>query len=177
MPFISRIDWKKEIPKLIEYINNYMTYEDIGNIYNVSRQRIKQVLKQHNIEINSQKVKRETRKANHYKKYGDKTQSLYSEKRRKFSNKKYNAKRTGREFTISFSDLDWPDICPILGIPLDYLSDNVSENSASIDQIIPDKGYIPGNVVIISWRANRIKNNGSSDEHFKIAQWLQNKGL
>lgn len=35
------------------------------------------------------------------------------------------------------------------------------------------EGYVPGNVEVISFRANRIKNNGTADEHERIAQWMR----
>lgn len=66
----------------------------------------------------------------------------------------------------------WPEYCPILGIKLDYETNGRQENSPSFDRLDPTKGYISGNVQIISWRANRIKNDGSAEEHQKIANYL-----
>lgn len=90
-----------------------------------------------------------------------------------FVRKRQNAKRTKWGFTLKFTDVEWPTHCPILGLELDYFSDYVSESSPSFDRIDPTKGYIPGNVIILSWRANRIKNNGTAEEHYKIAKWLE----
>ena len=41
---------------------------------------------------------------------------------------------------------------------------NKSDNSYSLDRIDSNKGYIKGNVWIISNRANTIKNNASLEE-------------
>lgn len=90
-----------------------------------------------------------------------------------FSRKKQNSKKIGKEFTVRMSDIEWNLKCPILGIDLDWFSENQQENSPSFDQVDPCKGYVPGNVVIMSWRANRIKNDGTVDEHLKIAEWMQ----
>jgi hypothetical protein len=94
-----------------------------------------------------------------------------------FIRKRQNTKYTGWEFTITKDDIEWPSHCPILGIELDWFSDYRQDNSPSFDRIDCTKGYVPGNVIICSWRANRIKNNGSSEEHYKIAKWLESKGL
>jgi hypothetical protein len=32
---------------------------------------------------------------------------------------------------------------------------------------------VKGNVEVMSWRANRIKNNGTPEEHRKIANYLE----
>ena len=63
--------------------------------------------------------------------------------------------------------------CPILGIALNYTAiDKYGDDSASIDRIIPSKGYVMSNIAIVSYKANRIKNNGTADEHRKIANWI-----
>lgn len=94
-----------------------------------------------------------------------------------FRRKRQNAKNKHWEFTLTKEDLEWPTHCPILGIELDWFADGRSENSPSFDRIDTTKGYVPGNVIICSWRANRIKNNGTAEEHYKIAKWLESKGI
>jgi transposase len=99
---------------------------------------------------------------------------LNAAKRNAFENKARNARRGKWEFTIAMTDIEWPSHCPVLGIELDWFSPCRTEGSPSFDRIDPSKGYIPGNVAIISWRANRIKNDGTADEHAKIAGWMSN---
>lgn len=78
----------------------------------------------------------------------------------------------------------WTDICPILGIPLycavfeSGLSRTQSkakpmDNSPTIDRMDPNKGYVKGNVCVMSYRANMIKNCGSLEEHEKIVAFLK----
>lgn len=86
--------------------------------------------------------------------------------RRLISYIKTRASNRGLEFSLSPKDLfPFPKHCPMLGIPLVYLGSNKNRNNAaSIDRIDNSKGYIPGNVHIISWRANHIKNDATVEE-------------
>lgn len=59
--------------------------------------------------------------------------------------------------------------CPIFGTPLEWSTDRNNgyralPNSPSLDRIDPLKGYVKGNVWIISYRANTIKNDASHEE-------------
>jgi hypothetical protein len=82
-------------------------------------------------------------------------------------------------FDLDRSDLVIPTHCPVLGIPLVFgnvdkgYSHHASEGSPSIDRIDPEGGYVKGNVVIVSWRANRIKGNASIQELIKIADYYK----
>ena len=84
------------------------------------------------------------------------------------------AKVKGLPFNITSDYVKsiWKDTCPILGIPLFRDSNVRTDNSPSLDRIIPVKGYTIGNVHIISWRANRIKNDATHEELAKIAKYL-----
>lgn len=67
-----------------------------------------------------------------------------------------------------------PTHCPILGIELNYESGKNGKRplSPSIDRINSSKGYEINNVHIISWRANRIKNDSTPEELKKIYDYL-----
>jgi len=73
-------------------------------------------------------------------------------------------------FLLTESDIVIPETCPVLGIPLKL---GAGDCSPSLDRIIPDLGYVPGNVVVMSHRANTIKNNATLDELRTIAEWLE----
>ena len=90
-----------------------------------------------------------------------------------FRRKKQNARRTQHSWEISMQDLKWPTHCPMLGMELDWNLNKRGENSPSLDRLDNTEGYVPGNVAIISYRANRIKNDGTWQEHEAIAQWLK----
>lgn len=90
-----------------------------------------------------------------------------------FHKAKNRAKKNGIQFTISIEDTIIPMHCPILGIKLEASNGYRSEATPSLDQIIPGKGYIKKNIAVISWRANRIKNDGLLSEFEKIVEYLR----
>lgn len=79
----------------------------------------------------------------------------------KWTRWKSSAKARGLDFTITEDDLEWPRYCPYLGIELTYHSNNKEDNVASLDRIDSTKGYVPGNVQIVSTLANIMKNDAS----------------
>jgi hypothetical protein len=77
---------------------------------------------------------------------------------------KIRARNKNLEFSITEKDLTLPKLCPLLNIPLQINKEKRQGDSYSIDRINNNKGYIPGNVWIISARANWLKNNASIEE-------------
>lgn len=82
---------------------------------------------------------------------------------------KKRAEERGWDFTIELSDIKIPKTCPVLGIPLkckEYIKgeSGADYGSPSLDRIDPKKGYIKGNVRVISNRANILKSNATKDE-------------
>jgi hypothetical protein len=65
-----------------------------------------------------------------------------------------------------------PTVCPVLGIPLTLVAPPNSDGLPTVDRIDSSKPYQVGNVAVISWRANIIKNMGTADEHRRIARWM-----
>lgn len=62
------------------------------------------------------------------------------------------------------SDVQVPSHCPVLGIPLAPSQRGRTDNTPTLDRIIPERGYTKGNVVVVSWRANRLKLDASLAE-------------
>ena len=83
------------------------------------------------------------------------------------------AKKKNIPFDISVSDLEVPVFCPVLDIELSVNDSHAKDNSISIDRIIPELGYVKGNVAIISHKANTIKNNASVEDLEKVLEWLK----
>lgn len=81
------------------------------------------------------------------------------------------AKAAGITFDIELNDIIIPTHCPVLGIELNVGSGLHSDNSPSLDRIIPDNGYTKGNVIVVSWRANRIKCDATPTELVKLAEF------
>ena len=85
---------------------------------------------------------------------------------------KSRAKKKGFEHTITLEDIQIPDKCPLLGIPLFAGQGTVCPNSPTLDRIDSFKGYIKGNVWVISYKANTIKSNATPEELLLIATRL-----
>lgn len=85
------------------------------------------------------------------------------------------ARKQGIEFTITEEDVIIPDVCPVLGIPLkvNVSGGGPSYNAPSLDRIDNTKGYIPGNVVVVSWRANTLKKDASIKELINLADFYK----
>jgi len=83
-----------------------------------------------------------------------------------WSRAKYRAKQKGFDFTIEQEDITIPETCPLLGIELvcHRGGGRNQGNSPSLDRIDPTKGYIKGNVWVISNRANTLKNDATIQE-------------
>lgn len=81
------------------------------------------------------------------------------------------AKKYGREFALTREDITVPDRCPVFDTPLVWGSPD-PKSKPSLDRIDSSQGYVPGNVAVISWRANTLKNNGTAEELRAIADWI-----
>lgn len=86
---------------------------------------------------------------------------------------KGNASKKGIPFTITEADIAIPTICPILGIPL-FFSEKRQDNTPSIDRIDNSKGYIPNNVIVVSWRANFLKKDATIQELQQLSTFYNN---
>jgi hypothetical protein len=86
---------------------------------------------------------------------------------------KSRAKKKGLAFTISPTDIVVPRYCPALGIKLAKGCGIVQDRSPSLDRIIPRLGYVPGNICVISHRANSIKRNATAKEISKILTYIK----
>ncbi len=84
---------------------------------------------------------------------------------------KSRARARDREFKITAGDVSIPSVCPVLGIPLFPNKIKRGDNSPSIDRIKNSRGYVPGNVVVVSYRANRIKSDATAEELRKLAEF------
>jgi len=84
-----------------------------------------------------------------------------------------SAKKKGIEFTLTLEDIQIPEECPVLGIPI--IADNKprTDNSPSVDRIDNSKGYVSENIVVVSWRANTLKKDASLEELQKIADFYR----
>lgn len=76
---------------------------------------------------------------------------------------KNSANKRGLEFNLDVDDVQFPVTCPYLEIELDYDATKWTAESPSLDRIDSSKGYVKGNVQVISSLANTMKNSASTD--------------
>lgn len=85
------------------------------------------------------------------------------------------ARTRGIEFDLELSDIVIPDYCPVLGIPLAInRGSGCHDDSPSLDRIDNTRGYFWDNVLVISGRANRLKNDSTPEELVKLANFYTN---
>lgn len=85
---------------------------------------------------------------------------------------KSRAKKNNLPFNLDIDDIVLPEVCPILGIKLEFNKGVCKDNSYSIDKIDPNPGYVKGNIQIISFRANRMKSNATLEEVEMLYKYL-----
>lgn len=81
---------------------------------------------------------------------------------------KHRALKHNFPFNIVLDDIIVPEFCPLLEIPLFVKpykqKGSFCANSPSLDKIIPELGYVKGNIMVISMKANAMKYNASIEE-------------
>lgn len=162
----KRIKWTEDkLEELFILVDDprKFTYEQIGERFGVSKQRVLQILNRYAPD----RVKRRRTLS-----------SLISPEELKIRSLFYVGNRFEERKNLTVEDFKpLPTHCPILGIELDYTAFGRSENAPSLDRLNPSLGYTKENTIICSWRANRIKNDGNSEEHEKIAHYLKQFNL
>ena len=85
-------------------------------------------------------------------------------------NAQSRAKRAGLPFTIERHHIVIPRYCPYLGVELTNIrrKGKVLTN-ASLDRIDNTLGYEPGNIEVISYLANMMKNQASREQLVRFA--------
>lgn len=149
--------WSERIDYIKSELEKGISLEAIGAEFNVSRQRVHQVLNKYGLRTNQ-----------------NKRSSLYfkvSERKRWLIR---NLRNKGFKITESLlHKIETPKFCPIFNIKLNYDSFGYrQDDSPSIDRINPKKGYELDNIHIISMRANRIKNNSTLKELKQLVKYF-----
>ena len=99
--------------------------------------------------------------------------------KRKLSQTLAHSKRVAKEKNLGFNltleylysifPMDY--ICPVFGTKMEWLGNK--SNSPSLDKILPNLGYVEGNVAFISYEANTLKLHRTPDVLRKIADYVQ----
>ena len=85
------------------------------------------------------------------------------------------ARRKDVPFTIVLGDIIIPEFCPVFGVKLAVGEKHMTRCSPTLDRILPELGYVPGNVAVISLRANTMKSDASATEIRRLADWVESR--
>lgn len=83
---------------------------------------------------------------------------------------KYRACQKDLPFSLSIEDLFIPARCPVLGVPLRFRG---GPHAPSLDRIVPELGYVPGNVLVVCQRVNAIKADATIAELERVAAFYR----
>jgi hypothetical protein len=101
-----------------------------------------------------------------------------SSERKLFESARRRAREHGLPFEISKEDVIIPEFCPVLGVKLvPGNRKGPRPDAPSLDRIVPSKGYVPGNVQVISYKANTMKQNATPEELEAFARWVLGSGV
>lgn len=114
----------------------------------------------------------------YHKEYYEKKKSLFDKERALrltlFNAAHSRAIKKRYEFNITHEDIIIPEICPYLKVPLKSKFDkDVKQHEqykATLDRIDSTKGYIKGNIQVISLLANIMKNYANEEQLIQFAK-------
>lgn len=90
-----------------------------------------------------------------------------------YHNAKYRSKRDGWVFDLNPEDIEIPEFCPVFGMKLQRTGRHWGDSSPSLDRIDSTKGYTRGNVRVVSWLANRLKNNATVEQLELVIKYMK----
>lgn len=88
-----------------------------------------------------------------------------------FNYAKVRARKRKLEINIELEDIEIPSVCPVFNTS--FIIGTMQ--AASLDRIDPAKGYIKGNIQVISRLANSMENKATTEELLKFSTWVQNQ--
>ena len=156
--------WVEEVPNIKNMTNEGKSIAAIAKHYGKSKQRMYQIFDKYGIP-NIERERKNTLKGKSIEYY--------------WLNRILTSKGIPKQERVRIlENLEIPTHCPCLNLELKYDGTGIQgfsreDCSPSLDKIYPDKGYVLENIQIISWRANRIKNDSTPDEILKIAEYIK----
>lgn len=86
---------------------------------------------------------------------------------------KHRAKKHNLNFSLTVDDIYIPSHCPLLGLPLNVCEGAPGPGSPTLDRIFNERGYVTGNVIVISHAANTCKGGLRADDIIKLGMNLK----
>lgn len=91
-------------------------------------------------------------------------------KKRMIRDARYRSSKRNIPFTLTLDDIYIPILCPVFGFKLLKGHPNRAPN---LDRIIPEMGYVRGNVIVVSALANRIKSDAAINQIRLVADFYE----
>lgn len=89
------------------------------------------------------------------------------------NNIKQRAKIKNVPFDITIEDIPWVTHCPVFGWELKRgKGSGPRRQSPSVDRVIPELGYVKGNIQVMSSKANSMKQDATPEELLMFADWI-----
>ena len=79
------------------------------------------------------------------------------------------AKQKELSFDLIKEDIKIPERCPVFGLKLVPSKGGFNDTSPTVDRIDNLRGYTKDNIIVVSWRANRLKADATAEELKKLA--------
>jgi hypothetical protein len=89
------------------------------------------------------------------------------------STAKWRAKKDGLDYDLTRDDLIIPEVCPVFGLKLQFNPGGRQSNSYSLDRLDNSKGYVKGNVCVISFKANQYKGDMTIEEVEALLKYMK----
>lgn len=158
--------------EICDMLSTGKTLQEVGEMYGISRQRVEKIAKRHGLSkmdfgiAVKTKIKFDAKDAAHRHRFGVGIQEynfrrninpeLFRRQREIFLRKRQNIRRDrSKIWDLKFGDVNFPMVCPVSGQYLDYFSKDKGPKTPSFYVKIPELGFIPGNVEIVSLGALR----------------------
>ena len=94
---------------------------------------------------------------------------------------RYTSSKYAIPFDIVQSKVVLPEVCPILGVEIDYTTvwrGGDKLDAPALDRNIKELGYVMSNITVISQKAHRIKADATLDELRAVVTYVEkNNGL
>jgi hypothetical protein len=88
---------------------------------------------------------------------------------------RHRAKKSGLAFDLTVDDIVVPEECPVLGIKIELGAVGAKANAPSVDRFDNTKGYVKGNIRIISKRVNSLKSDATVAELKAVLAYMEGR--
>jgi len=131
------------------------------------------------------KIKREDYRASYKLKHNENNRAYYRRRAEDYTLNpsvylytiaRKRASKFNVEFSITEEDVKVPEICPITGVKMEVYINSAKQSylyAASLDRVDNTKGSIPGNVRVISRKANMMKRDLTIDIAEKLLRYMR----